>query len=218
MTPYGVTSPHIWATFHVHLSKSFYIFSCDQAALWVFMSVRLSICLSICPSGCLSYLFHCASSVIALLWDFQELLPLKKSDVHSKGQGQRSRSQRAKQFFPQCGRFWTVTPVWMNRWLRNYAQSLKWCRRGAIFFQGHLSNFKVTRAEKSTILIRIAHFRTVTPDSYQMMHKAYSGIEEGPYCVSRSSVKFQGHTGLFVACTFHVGNGGINWDAGFIMV
>ena len=28
-----------------------------------------------------------------------------------------------------------------------------------------------------------------------MMHKAWSSIEEVPYCFSRSSVKFQGHTG-----------------------
>ena len=29
-----------------------------------------------------------------------------------------------------------------------------------------------------------------------MMHKAWSSIEEAPYCFSRSSVKFQGHTAL----------------------
>ena len=29
-----------------------------------------------------------------------------------------------------------------------------------------------------------------------MMYKAWSGIEEVPYCFSRSSVKFQGHTAL----------------------
>ena len=29
-----------------------------------------------------------------------------------------------------------------------------------------------------------------------MMHKAWSSIEEVPYCVSRSSVKFEGHTAL----------------------
>ena len=31
---------------------------------------------------------------------------------------------------------------------------------------------------------------------YEMMHKAWSSIEEVPYCFSRSSVKFQGHTAL----------------------
>ena len=29
-----------------------------------------------------------------------------------------------------------------------------------------------------------------------MMHKAWSGIEEVPYCFSRSSIKFQGYTAL----------------------
>ena len=33
-------------------------------------------------------------------------------------------------------------------------------------------------------------------DGYEMMHKAWSNIEEVPYCFSRSSVKFQGHIAL----------------------
>ena len=33
-------------------------------------------------------------------------------------------------------------------------------------------------------------------DGYEMMHKAWSSIEEMPYCFSRSYVKFQGHTAL----------------------
>ena len=32
-----------------------------------------------------------------------------------------------------------------------------------------------------------------------MMHKAWSGIEEVPYCFSRSYIKFQGHTALKIA-------------------
>ena len=35
-------------------------------------------------------------------------------------------------------------------------------------------------------------FRT---DGYEMMQKAWSSIEEVPYCFSRSSVKYQDHTG-----------------------
>ena len=31
-------------------------------------------------------------------------------------------------------------------------------------------------------------------NGYEMMHKAWSSIEEVPYCFSRSSLKFQGHT------------------------
>ena len=33
-------------------------------------------------------------------------------------------------------------------------------------------------------------------NGYKMMHKAWSSIVEVPYCFSRSSVKFQGHTVL----------------------
>ena len=32
-------------------------------------------------------------------------------------------------------------------------------------------------------------------DGYEMVHKAWSSIENVPYCFSSSSVKFQGHTG-----------------------
>ena len=31
-------------------------------------------------------------------------------------------------------------------------------------------------------------------NGYEVMHKAWSSIEEVPYCFSRSNVKFQGHT------------------------
>ena len=31
-------------------------------------------------------------------------------------------------------------------------------------------------------------------NGYEMMHKAWSSIEEVPYCFPRSSIKFQGHT------------------------
>ena len=33
-------------------------------------------------------------------------------------------------------------------------------------------------------------------NGYEMMHRAWNSIEEVPYCFSRSSVKFQGHTAL----------------------
>ena len=32
-------------------------------------------------------------------------------------------------------------------------------------------------------------------DFYEILHKAWSIIEEVPYCFSRSSIKFQGHIG-----------------------
>ena len=43
----------------------------------------------------------------------------------------------------KIGHFLTATPVWIHQWLLNDAQSLKWRRRGALFFfQSHPSNFQ----------------------------------------------------------------------------
>ena len=39
----------------------------------------------------------------------------------------------------------------------------------------------------------LTHMYALT-DGFKMMHKAWRRIEEVPYCFSRSSIKFQGHT------------------------
>ena len=66
----------------------------------------------------------------------------------------------------------------------NSPMAMKWCtklevayKRWPIVFQCDPSNFKVTRL-------------------YEMLHKAWSSIEEVPYCFARSSVKFQRRTAL----------------------
>ena len=78
-----------------------HIFSCDQAALWMVQSVRLSVC----PSVCLSHLFDYVPIILSS-WNFQELLPVTKvtSMQNVKVRGQRSRSQRSrpKFSFPDC--------------------------------------------------------------------------------------------------------------------
>ena len=68
------------------------IFSCDQAALWMVHSVRLSVCVSVC----LWRLFHYVPIIVSS-WNFQELLPMTKvtSMQKFKVRGQRSRSQRS---------------------------------------------------------------------------------------------------------------------------
>ena len=96
------------------------MFSCDQAALWMVQSVRLSACdafFTMFPSS----------------WNFQELLPMTKvmSMQKVKVRGQSSRSQRSK---PQINRFRTVTPVWIHIWWWNDAHSLMLPRRGALLF------------------------------------------------------------------------------------
>ena len=45
---------------------------------------------------------------------------------------------------------------------------------------------------------RLIVFRWCT-NGYGMMHKVWSSIGEVPYCFSKSSVKFQGHTGQEIA-------------------
>ena len=65
--------------------------------------------------------------------------------------------------------------------------------RSSIKFQGH------TGPKKMPILNGIGHFHAVIPveftDGFEMMHKAWRGIEEAPYNFSRSSIKFQDHMG-----------------------
>ena len=121
-------------------------------------------------------------------------------------------------------RFRTVTLVRIHRWLWNNAQSLRQHRCALLIFkvihqisrllgikknrsyqipqiclvQGHPWNFKVTRdkyrwfwAELSVSGLSLQFEFT---DGFEMIYKAWSSIEEVPYCLSRTSIKFQGHT------------------------
>ena len=83
------------------------IFSCDQAALWMVFSVRLSVRPSVCPSVRLSvcHLFDYVPIIVSS-WNFQELSHWTRvrSMQKVKVRGQRSRSQRSrpKFSFPDC--------------------------------------------------------------------------------------------------------------------
>ena len=80
--------------------------------------------------------------------------------------------------------------------------------RCPIVFQGHPSNFKVTRYKTSPILTQIGRFRTIgrsqlsNPSDLpcfaatKQLYKWYFPSEEVPYYFARSSVKFQGRTAL----------------------
>ena len=73
----------------------FSIFSCDQAALWMVFSVRLSVCpsvrLSVCLSVCPSVtpFWQCSHHRIIMI--FSGVITLDQGKVHAKGQGQRSK-------------------------------------------------------------------------------------------------------------------------------
>ena len=64
--------------------------------------------------------------------------------------------------------------------------------RSSVKFQGH-------KGQISLILSIIERFRLSLQfeftDGFEIISKAWSNIEEVPYCLSRSSIKFQGHTG-----------------------
>ena len=73
------------------------VFSCDQAALQMVFSVRLSVCPSVRLSVRLSHLFDYVPLIVSS-WNFQELLLMTKvrSMQKVKVRGQRSRSQRSQ--------------------------------------------------------------------------------------------------------------------------
>ena len=113
------------------------VFLAATKQLWVVESIRrLFVGLSVTP------FWQCSSHRIIM--KFSAVIIIDKSNVHAKGQGQRSKV-KVTEVKTQLSRFRTITPVW-----NTYGD--------------------------------------------EMMHKAWCGIEEVPYCFSMSSVKFQGHT------------------------
>ena len=63
--------------------------------------------------------------------------------------------------------------------------------RSSVKFQGHTDK---NRRFWSNLSFSGLLLQFELTNSYEMMHKARSGITEVPYCFSRSSVKFQGDT------------------------
>ena len=98
----------------------------------------------------------------------------------------------------QIGPFQTVTPFEFTNGYEMMGKTGSSIEEVFYYFQGHLSNFKVTWLKKLLILTQTGCFRTITPvwilwwpwndaQSHEMMHKAWSSIEEVPYCFSRLS-------------------------------
>ena len=82
------------------------VFSCDQAALRTLLSVHPSVCLSVC----LSVTPFSLCSGYRIIMKFSGVITNDKSDVHVKGQGQRSKV-KVTEVNTQLNRFRTVTPV-----------------------------------------------------------------------------------------------------------
>ena len=116
----------------------YHVFSCDQAALWMVQSVRPSVRPSVRLSVRPSVTPFWLCSHHRIIMKFSGVITSDKSDVHAKGQGQRSKVKVTEVTTP-LNRFRTVTPVWIHIWWWNDAYSLIMLRRGALLF------FKVIR-------------------------------------------------------------------------
>ena len=68
-----------------------------------------------------------------IIMKFSGVITNDKSDVHAKGQGQRSKI-KVTEVNTQLNRFRTVTLVWIHIWWWNDAYSLMMLRRGALLF------------------------------------------------------------------------------------
>ena len=81
-----------------------------QLASWQLRSnsPKTSICLSVFDTFFTMFLssYH---------HEISEVITIDKSDVHAKGQGQRSKVKLTEVMTP-LSRFWTVTPVWIHIW------------------------------------------------------------------------------------------------------
>ena len=82
--------------------------------------------------------------------EFSNVITINISDVNEKFTvgGERPRSQMSKQILPQFGCLQTVTPVWIDSWLRNDAENLKWLRRDTILFSRSPIKFQGHRGRK----------------------------------------------------------------------
>ena len=123
-----------------------------------------------------------------------------KSDVHAKGQGQRSKV-KVTEVTTQLNRFRTVTPVWIHIWWWNYGYSLMLLERGALLFLKVFRQISRSHGSKNRLIwprlgVSGLLLQFEFTNGYNMMQKASSSIEEVPYCLSRSSVKLQGQAAL----------------------
>ena len=131
-----------WASLRRLKLQDMYVFSCDQAAIWLVQSVRLFVRLSVRPSVCPSHLFHHVP-IIILSWTFQELLPW--SEVMSmqkvKVKGQRSRSQRSTPNLAVSGLLLQFEFTYGNEIMHTAGSSIEevpCCfSRSSVKFQGH---------------------------------------------------------------------------------
>ena len=212
---YNLEQFHLHGCRDVYLSLYISVFSCNQAALWMVFSVRLSVCLSVCPS--VTPFLLCSHHRIIM--KFPGLITMDQGKIHAKGQGQRLKV-KVTEVTTQLNSFRTVTPVWIHIWWWNFTYSLMLLRRGALLFFKVILQISRSHGAKNRRIWPKLGVSGLSPqfeftNGYEMLHKAWSSIEEVPYCFWRSSVKFQGDTALKIVefdpdCVFPDCNSSLN--------
>ena len=106
-------------------------------------SVRLSVCLSVTPFWLCSH--H------PIIMKFSGVITSDKSDVHAKGQGQKSKV-KVTEVTTQLNRFRTVTPVWIHIWWWDDAYSMIMLRRGALSFFNVIRQISRSHGSKNRLI------------------------------------------------------------------
>ena len=127
----GLCKGNLWTL----LCGKKFLAATKQLYKWYFPSVRPSVRPSVTPFWLCSH--H------RIIMRFSGVITSDRSDVHAKGQGQRSKV-KVTEVTTQLYRFRNVTPVWIHIWWWNVTYSLIMLRRGALLFfkasvkfQGH---------------------------------------------------------------------------------
>ena len=111
------------------IDVSTFLAATKQLYDWFSPSVHLSVRPSVCPSVTpFSPCYH-----HRIIMKISGVITNDKSDVHAKGQGQRSKV-KVTEVNTQLNRFRTVTPVWIHIWWWNDTCSFMMLRRGALLF------------------------------------------------------------------------------------
>ena len=99
------------------------------------LSVRLSVCRTLTPISLGSH-HH-------IIMKFSGVITMDKRDVHTKGQGQRSKV-KVTEVKTQLSHFWTVTPAWIHIYDKithtawGSIEEVPYCfSRSSVKFQGH---------------------------------------------------------------------------------
>ena len=137
---------HMFWNWHLEsLFLSLFLAATKQLYKWYFPSVCPSVCLSVCPSVRHTFLTMFSSSYHH---EFSGVITSDRSDVHAKGQGQRSKV-KVTEVTTQLYRFQTVTPVWIHIWWWNDAYSFIMLRRGALLFFKVISQISRSHGSKN---------------------------------------------------------------------